>query len=260
MITALMCVYNEAEFIDYAIKSCLPFVDNLVIIEGAYEESIKIGASPRSNDGTIEIIKKYLNDPKIIYREANEKSDPQQRNVGLELAKKFKPDFDDETGHWLLIIDGDEVYKSHMFRLIRNLAKNMQRQDQCAAYFQSLTFVNSFNSYCVQSFPRLFRVTDKCQFIDDNYMNWGDLKVTWQTHNKIVQYHTIEYYHYAFCKSDLNRFKLKKTWWETRFGKHFDYGWKIDESGKITDKNHRIYEFAGKHPDLMQGHPLYVKT
>src|SRR6478609_372805 len=103
-IHALMTVYNEGEFIDYAIKSCLPYVKSLTIVEGAYRENIALGASMRSTDDTIKIIQRHLGGKvSLIY--ANEQSDPQQRNVGLENILKLAAPGDD-----LLIIDGDEVY------------------------------------------------------------------------------------------------------------------------------------------------------
>ena len=55
-LSVLMTIYDEAEFVDSAIRSALPYVDDLVIVEGAYEETIKPGRSPRSTDGTIDII------------------------------------------------------------------------------------------------------------------------------------------------------------------------------------------------------------
>jgi len=38
---------------------------------------------------------------------------------------------------------------------------------------------------------------------------------------------------------------------------NFDYGWKIDNEGKISDSNHKIFEYTGKHPDIMKNHSLF---
>jgi len=40
-------------------------------------------------------------------------------------------------------------------------------------------------------------------------------------------------------------------------GPNFDYGWTIGEDGKITDKNHKIYEFTGTHPEIIRNHPKF---
>ena len=41
-LSVLMTVYNEKEFVEYAIRSCLPYVDHLVVVEGAYQEVIDL--------------------------------------------------------------------------------------------------------------------------------------------------------------------------------------------------------------------------
>jgi hypothetical protein len=263
-LSVLMTVYNEAEFLDYAIRGCLPHVDDLVIVEGAYQESVKVGASERSTDGTCAIIKKWLEnqksfaDAKIIHAEANEHTDKDQRNVGLTIVKKLNqhvnlPRFD--PSQWLLIIDGDEVYEPKTFELLRGICKRMEVQQQYAAYLTSLTFVNDLKHYTTQEFPRLFKVTPGSEFVNDNFMVWKERNFGWSAPHVIKLPH-IKYYHYAFCKNK-ERFLLKKKWWETRFGRPFDYGWHIDDEGKIKDPNHKIYEFTGKHPDVMRDHPLH---
>jgi hypothetical protein len=242
-----MTIYNEVDFVDYAIRSCLPYVDNLIIVEGAYRETIDIGGSPRSNDGTLDIVDEYLNKNKIHFIQSNEQTDKDQRNVGLEIVKKLNTD-------WLLIIDGDEVYEPHTFKMIKNLCKQFEKSNTYAAYFQSLTFINNFDNYTTQEFPRLFKVTPNCTFINDNFMQWKNVP-NW-SHPYVVKVPQIKYFHYAFCKSNKERFLLKKKWWETRFGTSFDYGWKI-ENNKITDNNHKILTFKKKHPIIMKSHPLY---
>jgi len=247
-LNVLMTVYNESEFVEYAIRSCLPYVGNLVIVEGAYQETIKLGMSSRSTDGTLEIIEKFRNDPKVSIIYANENTDKDQRNVGLEAIKKLDP------GGWLLIIDGDEVYEMLTLKQAHLLSRAFERTGKYAAYFTSMTFVNDFKHYTLQEFPRLFKLTSKCEFVNDNFMKW-DHDERWDS-TYVTKIPHMKYFHYAFCK-DTQRFELKKKWWETRFGKPFDYGWKVGEDGKITDKNHRIYEFTGKHPEIMKGHRLY---
>lgn len=262
-LAALMTVYNEADFIAQAIESCIDHVDELIIIEGSYQEMIDIGASPRSNDGTIEIIRDlfsikeetsefHLSHPdgaSTTYIQANEKTDKDQRNVGLEIAKKLGAD-------WLLIIDGDEVYEPKTFKQIRSICKQFDKGGVLGCYFTSLTFVNDFEHYTLQEFPRLFRVTSDCQFTNDNFMEWGNIKWQWP---QVIKMPQIKYHHYAFCKgteSYRERFLLKKRWWETRFGdKKFEYDWYLDENGKIYSPNHKIYTYTGKHPELTSSSP-----
>lgn len=253
-----MTVYNEADFIEYAIRSCLPYVDHLVIVEGAYQETIKLGAPPRSTDNTFTKIQHTIADyaskedptaSKIRYIEANEQTDKDQRNVGLQKIKELNPD------GWCLIIDGDEVYEPDAFKMVRVCMKNMEKTNKYAAYFKSLTFVNDVNHYAEQEFPRLFKITPEATFVNDNFMSWNGVRWSppW-----VIKIPYVSYFHYSFCKGK-ERFELKKKWWETRFGQEFDYGWKVNEKDQIEDENHEICEFTGQHPKIMENHPLMEK-
>lgn len=238
-IHVLMTVYNEAEFFRFAYNAIKPYFP-VTVVEGAYQESIAIGASPRSNDGTLEICEEVGVKPIL----ANEPTDKDQRNVGLAKIK-------DCNAKWLLIIDGDEVYRESEVRMIQSLVKRMERDKQFAAYFKSLTFVNDFEHFCVQNFPRLFRLSPECVFVNDNFMEWPDHKLGWAPPH-VISYPQIAYFHYGFCKSK-ERFELKKRWWESRFpGTKYQYSWSMNSLGQIVDPGHQIHAFNGKHPDIMQ--------
>lgn len=230
----LMTVFNEASFVDHALRACIPYVKSVTVVEGAYQETIACGASARSNDGTIEIVRKHVSD-KVALLFANEKSDAQQRNIGLQRIKNLDPN------SWLLIIDGDEVYEPFTFKLIAALTRKMDLSQSDVAVFQSLTFVNDFDHYCIQNFPRLFRVAPNVRFVNDNAVCYGEKMA------KIISCPHIKFHHYSFCKNK-ERFALKKQWWETRFNKPFDYSWRINEHGKIEDPNHEIKKYTGQHP------------
>jgi hypothetical protein len=267
-LSVLMTVYNEADFVEYAIKSCLEYVDHLVIVEGAYQETIRLGASPRSTDGTRKKIfdmfrfkqepqteedptVRYSTD-KVFYIEANGETDKDQRNVGLQKIKELNPD------GWFMIIDGDEVYEPSVFHMIKSATRTMERTNKYGAYFKSLTFVNDPNHYTEQEFPRLFRITPEAKFSNDNFLEWPDKKLSW-TLPHVIKIPYIRFFHYSFCKSK-ERFELKKKWWETRFGGTFDYGWHINEEGKIEDPNHEIYEYKSNHPTVMKDHPRWKEV
>ena len=250
-LSVLMTVFREAEFIDYAIRACLSYVDDLVIVEGAYQETIKLGATTRSDDGTLEIIEKYRSDPKVHIIYANEQSDRDQRNIGWRKIKEINPD------GFLLIVDGDEIYQKQTFDLIYSTMNTMRKSGKKFAYFESLTFVEDFKHYTKQYFPRLFDLKNSVGFFNDNHMQWSD-----KVYDHSILYgqgsSPIKYHHYGFCKGH-EKFLLKKKWWETRFGKSFDYGWKVDENNQITDKNHRIYLYENKHPAIMDSHLVMQK-
>ena len=248
-IHVLATVFNEGDFFAYSIRSYLPFVKSVTIVEGAYRESISVGASPRSTDATLDIMCSYRRDNhKVKLIQANEISDAQQRNVGLEHIKKIASD-----GDWLLLVDGDEIYERNTFRMIEALIPKMDLNKSNVAYFKSLTFVNDLSHYCEQEFPRFFRITKDCHFVNDNFMAYGP-ELNWHPPT-VIKCPIIRFFHYSFCKGK-DRFELKKKWWETRFKQPFDYSWHIDGQGQITDSQHTIRTYIGKHPDVMKGHPL----
>ena len=89
-LSCLMTVYNEESFIEYAIESCLPYVDHLVVVEGAYQETIKLGATPHSTDNTDEIIKKIYKingETKTLQQVINDK-DLCRCSTGMDMDAK----------------------------------------------------------------------------------------------------------------------------------------------------------------------------
>ena len=251
-LSVLCTVYNESNFLDYSISSYIDQVDHVVCVEGSYLENIKLGASPRSTDGTLDIIRKYLDKypEKFFHIEANEQSDTQQRNVGLNKIRELNPD------NFFMIIDGDEVYDTNTLKMVRTCANTMEKQRKLAAYFKSLTFINNFKTYTEQDFPRLFKMTPGVKFVNDNFTVWEDLGISWFS-PYVIRVPYVKYYHYSFCKGR-ERFLQKRNWWMNRgLSKDFDYGWKVDESGEISDVNHEIYEYTGTHPLAVVNHPLW---
>ena len=142
--------------------------------------------------------------------------------------------------------------------MIRNMMKTMELQDKRGAYFKSLTFVNDMEYYTEQEFPRLFKITPECKFVNDNYMTWAD--AGW-TLKHIIKLPYLRYHHFAFCKSNNGRFELKKKWWETRFPDqgNFEYDWYRDDDGKIWSPNHTVSKYTGKLPEILKDHPMYPK-
>ena len=240
-LTALITVYNEAKFLDCCLESIKDHVDSIVVVEGSYQENIRLGKPPRSEDETEEVIHKFMDrneDKRITLLHYNEESDAQQRNAGLEEIKDQK-DID-----FCMIVDGDEVYTPEMFKLI----KAIMRTNQDVFYHTCRTFVGDFNTYCKQQFPRLFRLYEDTEFTNDNFVRsngkeWPDLSKT------IIN---LQYFHYGFLKGN-DKFLDKKKWWESRFGKgQFNYDWYVDTEGKITPTGHDLYQFTGKHPKVVQ--------
>lgn len=239
-LVVLATVYNEAKFLELALQSVVPHVDGLVAVEGAYQEVMKLGKPARSTDGTLDILKAAVAKwpTKFTYVEANEKSDPHQRNVALGIIKKAYP-----GATATMILDGDELYMPYQIRAASALAKGMNERGIDAYYFTCMTFVNDYKHYVLQQFPRLFRLYEDTEFINDNYVRGGGKDWTQIT----PAVYDMKYFHYGFVKGP-DKFKTKKQWWNTRFGSgNFNYDWHLEE-GQIVPENHTVYEYAGRHP------------
>jgi glycosyltransferase involved in cell wall biosynthesis len=241
---AICTAYNEVKFIECSLLSIIDHVDCISLVEGSYKERIALGQSPRSTDGTLEVISNFISNQdinkKIVYKQANEESDAHQRNVSLDVLKQKNCD-------WVIIVDMDEVYTPQIFKLIHKVIDTNKKQD--VFYHTCKTFVNDFDKYVKQQFPRLFRLYEDTEFVNDNFVNcngkeWPELSKT------IID---TQYFHYGFMKGE-ECFRAKKQWWENRFGdREFHYDWHIGDNGKITPEGHKVYKFdSSKHPEVIK--------
>lgn len=89
-ITAHMVVKNEDQYVGYAIKSILPYVDRFLIVDTG------------SSDKTIEIIQN-IKSKKIQFEKMTVKS-------ASEMTQVRQSQIDQTDGGWLWVIDGDEIY------------------------------------------------------------------------------------------------------------------------------------------------------
>lgn len=96
-IIALMNIYNEAETIQRSIDSIKGLVDKIIVCDGRYPDFP--GPSPVSDDGTLDIIKKYKDiDIKVIVCNT-----PTPQYLKRSLLLDYL-----EDGDWAFIMDGDE--------------------------------------------------------------------------------------------------------------------------------------------------------
>jgi glycosyltransferase involved in cell wall biosynthesis len=249
----LMNVYNEAEWLDCAIASVLGWCDTMVVIEGAYGIAIKAGAPPRSNDGTLKILEKWMSDSKkITLLQRNEHDEAQQLQVGLEVLKSQNVD-------WYLLVDGDEVWQKNDLSLIRNA---MERGDKNGIYqyrVNFLNFINSFDQYYDAVMKRVFKLTPGARAIGQNGLAWPD-------HGKqcdvgVPQPHisqlppVVKCYHYTELKA-AERWLLKKRYLKVRDGNPRFDAWKVTKDGFQNDEK-GIKKFVGRHPDSVKSTDLY---
>ena len=119
-IAAVFCVYNEEEYLEYAVRAILPAVQRVFILLGkapynAYNPSAR---EQSRADGT-EPLADHLAalDPKITLVKGIWDSEVDHRNFGMELCLKEQMDY-----YWL--VDGDEVYRQdHLDNVLRGIAE-----------------------------------------------------------------------------------------------------------------------------------------
>lgn len=248
-----MTVYNEAEFIPASLPAMIesPHVASITIVEGAYQEFIRIGRSARSTDGTVGLIMSIVDaaeaHDKVAMLQTNQESDTHQRNAGLNYIRDNLCNFGDGVEDYLFIVDGDEVWEDDQLAIAAKvLTRNLDVTPVDCVHVKSRTFVNDFDTYTWHEFPRFFRMTPGCRFVNDNYMDWE--YAGWFSGNAQHLKLPISYFHYSFMRPP-ERIQSKIDWWNTRFGdREFTYDWAVEDGKATTTGDYGIYEFTGQHP------------
>tara|TARA_R110002020_G_scaffold268819_3_gene484109 strand:- start:47581 stop:48420 length:840 start_codon:yes stop_codon:yes gene_type:complete len=115
---ACYSVLNEGDFLGYSLESVLPWVDKVIIVEGAYKNHVPSNRGKTTSiDNTVEVIKGFLDNPKVTYVHASMQNQNRQRDQYLKYL---------ETGDIMLMVDGDELYCERDLSFIRNKFNNDQ--------------------------------------------------------------------------------------------------------------------------------------
>ena len=88
-ICSFLTVFNDPEYLEQALESFKDYPDKLFIIEGSWQSAQKSSNSnPRSEIETYNIIDRYVDGKRVFLVQANEPLERDQRQVGMELAKR----------------------------------------------------------------------------------------------------------------------------------------------------------------------------
>lgn len=150
-LTAHCLVKNEENFVGYAIKSVIDYVDSIIVFDTG------------STDKTVEIVKELASayPDKIIFEEKGECDKKRHSELRQEMLDRTKTD-------WFMILDGDEVWtRRGMEEVQKVLAENQQVACILAPYYlcvgdifhHSIRGKYQYGKTRTHALARFFRIT-----------------------------------------------------------------------------------------------------
>lgn len=241
-----MIVYNDADYVEYAIRSVKGWVDKLIIVEGAFEITIQTGKPPRSDDGTLEIVSSFVDNKRVFLENVNLREHKHHYDVGYQWAI-------DQGADWAVMIDSDEVWtdlakkKADLYMNVK-WAHELRVHEKC--------FINDFNHWYRGTYPRIFKCIPGSKFVFDNEVQFSGFERG--AHNvSTIQGRDIFHYGYVRRKK---RWQLKQDYMKAKDGNPILEQYKLQEDTYIIPSDIPIYEFDGDHPEIMKNHPFYGRT
>lgn len=265
--SVIMTIYNEEEYLEYALKSIYDWAWEIIIVEAVVENMFKVTNSYTSTDRTSEIIeqfiKKYDKEGKIKYKKFYRtfKDKIELQNEALK----------EVTGNIFFKLDGDEVYKKEHLELLKEAFISNPEID--LVYFTTLNFWASFRlvtkgtSWDVAHF-KILRYKEGMKYVDGHSQmrdREGD-NIDW---HKTTKYKTIYMpevinYHFGWCKKA--RFiENKLNFVRNRTFDHYDNAvhntyskWKHgDWSNPYESSSGLVYPYYDTLPAILKNHPYY---
>ncbi|MHA2366123.1 MAG: glycosyltransferase family A protein [Candidatus Hodarchaeales archaeon] len=266
-LTVLLPAYNEAIFFEYTLKSLLPFVDEVIIVDVGMQAAVDAGYGKRSTDGTTDLIEKYLDDKKIFLAPIPTETPKTHRELMIPAFAMAK----ERNADWIFHVCADEIWPVNTLKPMKTILKNFEKNGILALNVWMYLFSPDF--WHIQDFrnPRLAKVTDDVELISGDavyYKNSG----LYQYAGNTIEFHppgtpeavkkingdypkVLKAFHYSCVGKERVEFKAK-------FFQKFNntYGDEYNEAFLKKDwdffkKNFK--EFTGKHPEIMMDHPLY---
>lgn len=249
-----MAAYNEAEYIEYSVRSVIDHVDHMVVIEGAFKETVESGGFLRSDDGTIEILNKLEKefDNLTVFQTPKPMDQIAHRNASFAIIG-YKCPLAMIHGFWLWLIDADEVYDEENIGKLKGILETTKAD---VVKIDSLTFVNDPNSYVRIAFPRVFRILGQGQhaFVAPNHVARFLPAPRVLLNDKEQNYEDdVRFFHYSYMKHP-ERFLLKK---KERERVHGQFKWSLNNEDQVVCPGTNIRTFQGKHPAIMKDHPKF---
>ncbi len=267
LIAGLPC-YNEAIFLDYAIASIYPYVDEVILTDCAMQSALDAGLAPRSTDGTQNIIDKWVDNKKVFFAETNK--------VPKTFGELLTPSYNLAREHgatWYFNVGADEIWSERCMQTIQMLLPQYERKGILGLNVWMWHFAPDFWHFKDFRNPRLSVVTKDSYVGRDGdavvypekglYQYAGDCEHPFppgtpenvQRVNGDLPKH-LRAFHYSCVGKDRVEFKVK-------FYNKFNgtYGDRYNEA--YVKKDWAAFErfgfkpYTGFHPKIMSNHPLY---
>ncbi len=253
---AFMIAYNDQDYVDYAIRAIKDLVDELVVVEGAFGVAIeKCGASARSTDDTVEIIKSHVDNKTVFHREGNGWAHKEQYQIAFDFAKERRAD-------WGFLVDSDEIWQPSLMKVFDAKVRTADRVGTYQYRINTRNFINNFSTWYPGQSPRIYRMTSSATFIADNEVHWIDENKhpdRGRAENHIQLLCAERLFHYGYVRRQ-KRWKFKQDYMYQKDYNPLNLKYKLEGDTYIIPEDIPIYRFEGKHPKIMIEHPFHDMT
>lgn len=228
-IIAQVLAYNEGDCIEQAVKPWIPYCERIDILEGAFLNTVNLGYSNRSTDGTCKKCEELSRiSAKVKVQHHFFANEPILRNHHLwDTAKTFGRD-----GTVLFILDADEIYSvEEIEKCLAQIEKQWNEYNTWWVNFKN--YVNNPQTYYLGfHVPRFFKMEQARGFSGYNDVAFSDgVKDT--DINGILPKH---YSWLPFSKSK------RKIQWQQAIG--WEPSWKIENESLVINEDY--YAKTGK--------------
>ena len=275
-IVGVMPVYEETDWVEYAVKGVIDFVDELIITEG-YTGALWHFWRNRSSDGTLEILEKL----EKRYDKVKVLKSPwhltKERGKAWSYNRMVKASIYNEPGNWIFIVDADEFYTNEQLGKIR---ATLEKTDKDVISVHARMFIYNFKYFIPVVHARLIRITEGMIFkpSQNPYYKNGDSYSRWPDRAADIL-KSDPMFHYSFVKPPIRMNKRLEmevqggrrnpcvlTWFDEVFMKWSEktadeiYRKNIEITGNsgilFAGPDLQIQSYNGSHPAVLDNHPL----
>ena len=244
----IISIYNGIEFIEECLKDWIflrsKFNIKIAIVDCLFNNFN--GQSPNSNDGTVELLEKYLQDNKIDFFQKLEPNlqENQARNVGIEYL------LNEGVTH-ILTTAPDEIFNDKDIEYLFNFLEN--EKEAAFYYIDYKNYIGNKNTYILDFCPKRIWVTQYKHYLfnglifDDDGVFYDvsskNLYKDISFPSKKIPYLKIK--HYSWLNGETSRKKI-----EYQKSRGWDCSYMINENNEVYFNKEFYKKYNIKIPEL----------